>query len=133
MEIKSTRAPDASANVPMECLPVKDMARLYHPAFSEAIFRNLIARAEATAKHPELAGSAAGFIDVIVRFNGQRKVLLDRLAFERWLASGRHVVTAERSEPSFGRIAPQLRETIRARARSVRSFEGTVDADGHVA
>jgi hypothetical protein len=98
MEIKSPGAHDAREYTPMECLPVKEMAQLYYPAFSEAIFRNLIVRAEATAKHPELAGSAAGFIDVIVRFKGQRKVLLDRLAFDRWLASGRHIVTVDRSK-----------------------------------
>lgn len=58
--------------------------------FSEAVFRNLIARAEATAKHPDLAGAASGFLAVIVRPPGQRKVLLDRIAFQRWLESGRN-------------------------------------------
>jgi hypothetical protein len=103
MEIKSPRVTDASRRIPMECLPVKEMARIYHPTFSEAIYRNLIARAEASAKHPELAGSASGFLEVIVRPPGQRKVLLDRLAFERWLASGRQVETTTSDAP--GRTA----------------------------
>ncbi len=84
-------AREIAPSISIHCLPVKEMARLYHPTFSEAVFRNLISRAESSAKHPELAGNAAGFLEVIVRLPGQRKVLLDQLAFERWLRLGRYV------------------------------------------
>jgi hypothetical protein len=92
--MNTTATPEASVqddSPGLNCLPVKEIARLYGQAgFSEAALRNLIARAEANADHPELGGAAAGFLEVIVRPPGQRKVLLDRVAFDRWLASGRH-------------------------------------------
>ena len=68
-------------------LTVKGLARAYRDAITEPALRHLIWLAEAYAKHPKNGLTSNGFLQVIVRPPHQRKVLLDRIEFEKWLTS----------------------------------------------
>jgi len=68
-------------------LPVKKMAQVYSDVVSEGALRHLIWQAEAYEKDPKEGLKSNGFLSVIVRPPGQRKVLLDRVEFEKWLTS----------------------------------------------
>ncbi len=70
---------------------IKKMARLYEDVVSEASLRNMVWMAEAYAKHPKSGLKSNGFLPVIVRPPNQRKVLLDRVEFEKWLTSRQSV------------------------------------------
>lgn len=70
-------------------LPVKAMAQRYSDVVSEGALRHLIWQAEAYEKDPKSGLKSNGFLSVIVRPPGQRKVLLDCVAFEQWLTSQR--------------------------------------------
>lgn len=70
-------------------LPVKAMAQRYSDVVSEGALRHLIWQAEAYEKDPKPGLKSNGFLSVIVRPPGQRKVLLDCAAFEQWLTSQR--------------------------------------------
>lgn len=70
-------------------LPVKAMAQRYSDVVSEGALRHLIWQAEAYAKDPKSGLKSNGFLSVIVRPPGQRKVLLDCVEFEKWLTSQR--------------------------------------------
>lgn len=70
-------------------LPVKKMAQVYSDVVSEGALRHLIWQAEAYAKDPKSGLKSNGFLAVIVRPPGQRKVLLDCAEFEKWLTSQR--------------------------------------------
>lgn len=74
-------------------LPVKAMAQRYSDVFSEGAFRHLIWQAEAYEKAPKSGLKSNGFLPVIVRPPGQRKVLLDCVEFEKWLTSNRRCPT----------------------------------------
>lgn len=68
-------------------LSVKKMAQIYCEVTSEAALRNLIWQAEAWEKFPKAGLRSNGFLPVIVRPPNQRKVLLDRTEFEKWLTT----------------------------------------------
>ncbi|NDE05789.1 MAG: hypothetical protein EBZ89_00140 [Chloroflexi bacterium] len=68
-------------------LPVKTLAKLYGDFISEGALRALIWSAEAYEKDPKPGLRSNGFLPVIVRPPNQRKVLLDRVEFEKWLTS----------------------------------------------
>lgn len=70
-------------------LPVKAMAQRYSDVVSEGALRHLIWQAEAYEKDPKSGLKSNGFLSVIVRPPGQRKVLLDCAEFEKWLTSQR--------------------------------------------
>lgn len=62
-------------------------ASIRFPIYSEKAFRHLVSQAEAYARHPKAGLRSNGFIGCIVRPAGQRKVLIDAVAFEGWLES----------------------------------------------
>lgn len=68
-------------------VPVKTLAKLYGDFISEGALRALIWSAEAYEKDPKPGLRSNGFLPVIVRPPNQRKVLLDRVEFEKWLTS----------------------------------------------
>jgi hypothetical protein len=68
-------------------LTVNRMAADYKEVISEAALRHLIWNAEAYARFPRAGLPSNGFLPVIVRPPFQRKVLLDRVAFEKWLTT----------------------------------------------
>ena len=68
-------------------LPIKKMALVYSDFVSEGALRHLVWQAEAYEKAPKSGLKSNGFLAVIVRPPGQRKVLLDRVEFEKWLTS----------------------------------------------
>lgn len=68
-------------------LTVTRMAAEYKEVITEAALRHLIWNAEAHARFPRAGLSSNGFLPVIVRPPFQRKVLLDRVAFEKWLTT----------------------------------------------
>lgn len=68
-------------------LPVKKMASCYQDVITEQALRALIWSAEAYQKSPKSGLKSNGFLPVIVRPPNQRKVLLDRVEFEKWLTS----------------------------------------------
>ena len=68
-------------------LPIKKMALAYSDFVSEGALRHLVWQAEAYEKAPKSGLRSNGFLAVIVRPPGQRKVLLDRVEFEKWLTS----------------------------------------------
>lgn len=73
-------------------LPVKKMAYIYQDVISEQALRALIWEAEAYEKFPKSGLKSNGFLPVIVRPPNQRKVLLDRVEFEKWLTSQQRIV-----------------------------------------
>lgn len=79
----------SAAMVAGRYLPVKKMAQIYSDVVSEGALRHLIWMAEAYEKAPKEGLKSNGFLAVIVRPPGQRKVLLDRVEFEKWLTSQR--------------------------------------------
>lgn len=79
--------PASVAPVAGRYLPVKKMAQVYSDVVSEGALRHLIWMAEAYEKDPKEGLKSNGFLAVIVRPPGQRKVLLDRIEFEKWLTS----------------------------------------------
>ena len=68
-------------------LTVNRMAAEYKEVITEAALRHLIWNAEAYARFPRAGLTSNGFLPVIVRPPFQRKVLLDRVAFEKWLTT----------------------------------------------
>lgn len=68
-------------------LTVTRMAAEYNEVITEAALRHLIWNAEAYARFPKSDLPSNGFLPVIVRPPFQRKVLLDRVAFEKWLTA----------------------------------------------
>ena len=68
-------------------LTVNRMAAEYKEVITEAALRHLIWNAEAYARFPRAGLPSNGFLPVIVRPPFQRKVLLDRVAFEKWLTT----------------------------------------------
>lgn len=68
-------------------LPIKKMAMAYSDFVSEGALRHLVWQAEAYEKAPKSGLKSNGFLAVIVRPPGQRKVLLDCVEFEKWLTS----------------------------------------------
>lgn len=69
---------------------VKQLATAYHGIFTEGALRNLIWHAEAHARSPKPGARSNGFLTVIHRPGGGRKVLLDRVAFAHWLSNGKN-------------------------------------------
>lgn len=80
----STAQADRPMHAQARYVTVSEASRI-HPAFTEAAIRHLIWQAEAHAKHPKPGLRSYGFLNVIVRVPGKRKVLLDLLRFEQWL------------------------------------------------
>ena len=72
---------------PPRYLSVKKMALFYGDIITEGALRHSIWQAEAYEKVPKSGLKSNGFLSVIVRPPGQRKVLLDRVEFEKWLTS----------------------------------------------
>ena len=72
---------------PPRYLSVKKMALFYGDIITEGALRHSIWQAEAYEKVPKSGLKSNGFLAVIVRPPGQRKVLLDRVEFEKWLTS----------------------------------------------
>lgn len=68
-------------------LTVNRLAAEYKEVITEAALRHLIWNAEAYARFPRAGLPSNGFLPVIVRPPFQRKVLLDRVAFEKWLTT----------------------------------------------
>jgi len=68
-------------------LTVTRLAEEYKEVVTEAALRHLIWNAEAYARFPRTGKPDNGFLPVIVRPPFQRKVLLDRVAFEKWLTT----------------------------------------------
>ena len=66
---------------------IERLAKLYGDFISEGALRALIWSAEAYEKDPKPGLRSNGFLPVIVRPPHQRKVLLDRVEFEKWLTS----------------------------------------------
>lgn len=64
---------------------VRRLAELYRSSTSESALRNLIWHAEAYAKHPKSGLTSNHFLPVIVRPPNQRKVLLDRIEYVKWV------------------------------------------------
>lgn len=73
-------------------MSIKALALHYREIITESALRHLVWQAEAYAKDPKPGLASNGFLSVIVRPPGQRKVLLDRTEFERWLTSGKQGV-----------------------------------------
>lgn len=69
---------------------VKQLAVEYRGIFTEGALRNLIWHAEAHARNPKPGARTNGFLAVIHRPGGGRKVLLDRVAFTHWLSNGKN-------------------------------------------
>ncbi|MFZ6656552.1 hypothetical protein [Undibacterium sp. TJN19] len=68
-------------------LTVKQTAQRF-PIFTEAAIRDLIFKAEGQAKYPDASKHLNGFLKVIFRVPGQRRVLLCEPALIEWLRSG---------------------------------------------
>lgn len=68
---------------------VKQLAAEYKDVFTEGALRNLIWHAEAHARNPKPGARSTGFLNVIHRPGGARKVLLHRAAFAQWLSNGK--------------------------------------------
>lgn len=68
---------------------VKQLAAEYKDIFTEGALRNLIWHAEAHARNPKPGARSNGFLNVIHRPGGARKVLLHRVAFAQWLSNGK--------------------------------------------
>lgn len=87
-------------------LTVKETSARF-PCFSEKSLRHLIGQAEAYAKYPKAGLRSNGMINCIVRPAGQRKILIDVIKFEAWLASGavapRIAAPAKGCQQSVGR------------------------------
>ncbi len=81
--------PDAANDSMMRprWLSVSRMAEEYSEVTTEAALRHLIWNAEAYERFPRADLPCNGFLRVIVRPPFQRKVLLDRVAFEKWLTT----------------------------------------------
>lgn len=69
---------------------VKQLAAEYNDIFTEGALRNLIWHAEAHARSPKPGARSNGFLTVIHRPGGGRKVLLDRVTFAHWLSNGKN-------------------------------------------
>jgi hypothetical protein len=69
-------------------LTVKQTVAAYPHLFTEASLRNLIWQAEAHARNPKPGARSNGFLAVIRRPGGGRKVLLNNLALVQWLDCG---------------------------------------------
>lgn len=76
-----------SSTVQSRWMSVRNMAYHYQKVISEQALRSLIWEAEAYGKNPKSGLKSNGFLPVIVRPPNQRKVLLDRFEFEKWLTS----------------------------------------------
>ena len=72
---------------PPRYFAVKKLALVFSDFITEGALRHLIWQAEAYEKVPKSGLKSNGFLSVIVRPPGQRKVLLDRVEFEKWLTS----------------------------------------------
>ena len=72
---------------PPRYLSVKKMALFYSYIHTEVALRHSIWQAEAYEKVPKSGLKSNGILSVIVRPPAQRKVLLDRVEFEKWLTS----------------------------------------------
>lgn len=80
----------AVQHTPVDCYAtVKQLADEYKNLFSEGALRNLIWHAEAHARNPRPGACSNGFLNVIHRPGGARKVLLHRAAFAQWLKNGK--------------------------------------------
>jgi hypothetical protein len=73
---------------------VKQTAKRYEGVFTESALRNLIWDAEAYARNPKPGHRSNGFLAVIHRPGGGRKILLDQLALAQWLSDGKHPASA---------------------------------------
>jgi hypothetical protein len=69
---------------------VKKLAKQYEDSTSEGALRALIWNAEAYEKYPKPGLRSNGFLRVIVRPPGQRRVLLDPVEYQKWLISNRY-------------------------------------------
>ena len=67
---------------------VKQVAQAYSDITTEGALRHLIWQAESYARKPKANMKSNGFMAVIHRPGGGRKLLLDWSAYERWLTSG---------------------------------------------
>lgn len=67
---------------------VKQFAQAYSSITTEAALRHLIWQAESYARNPTANLKSNGFLPVIYRPGGRRKILLNWEAFERWLTMG---------------------------------------------
>ena len=81
--------PEPAVPSPNRWMSIRSCAHEYRQVITEAALRHLVWQAEAYAKSPSLGLKCNGFLAVIIRPPGQRKVLLDRVEFEKWLVSGR--------------------------------------------
>ena len=68
-------------------LTVKQTAQRF-PIFTEAAIRFMIFKAEGQAKYPDANERSNGFLKVISRIPGQRRVLICESALIEWLRSG---------------------------------------------
>lgn len=93
--LATERAPEAPAPSPRggRWMSIRALAAEYPEAITESALRHLVWQAEAQAKNPKAGLKANGFLPVIVRPPGQRKVLLDRAEWEKWLTSRRKTGT----------------------------------------
>lgn len=73
---------------------VKQTAKRYDGVLTESALRNLIWDAEAHARNPKPGHRSNGFLAVIHRPGGGRKILLDQIALAQWLSDGKHPATA---------------------------------------
>lgn len=64
---------------------VKQFAQAYSDITTESALRHLIWQAEAYARNPNIGLKSNGFLAVIHRPGGGRKILLEWDAYERWL------------------------------------------------
>jgi hypothetical protein len=88
-EIPSSTAA-ANPIVPnMSFLTVKQTAERF-PIFTEAAIRDLIFQAEGYAKYPDSRKRSSGFLKVIIRIPGQRRILICEQALIDWIRTGRH-------------------------------------------
>ena len=67
---------------------VKQVAQAYSDITTEGALRHLIWQAESYARNPKASLKSNGFLPVIHRPGGGRKILLEWNAYERWLTSG---------------------------------------------
>jgi hypothetical protein len=73
----------------MSFLTVKQTAERF-PIFTEAAIRDLIFQAEGYAKYPDSRKRSSGFLKVIIRIPGQRRILICEQALIDWIRTGRH-------------------------------------------
>lgn len=69
---------------------IKQIAAAYSAITTESALRHLIWQAEAYARNPKACLKSNGFLPVIHRPGGGRKILLNWEAFDRWLSAGPH-------------------------------------------